>query len=89
MQSALEWYFTFDYDFVVKGPENSEMLETRSGTHQIPVLVTKENWCIADTTPMLSLLDAKLPAKRFYPQGIVGALAAVLEEYFDEWSARW
>jgi glutathione S-transferase len=58
-------------------------------SHQIPVLVTKENWCVADSTPMLTLLDAKLPHKRFYPKGIVGALAAVLEEYFDEWSARW
>ena len=65
------------------------MIESRSGTHQIPVLITPENWCIADSTPLLTLLDARMPQKRFYPDGLVGALTAGLEEYFDEWSARW
>ena len=65
------------------------MLEIRSGTHQIPVMITPENWCIADSTPMMAMLDGRLREPRFYPRGVVGALAAVLEEYFDEWSARW
>ena len=73
---------------MVKGPENTKTVEIRSGTHQIPVLITPENWCIADSTPMLTLLDARLPHPRYYPAGIVGALTAVLEEYFDEWSGK-
>ena len=44
---------------------------------------------IADSTPLLTLLDARLVEPRFYPAGGVGLLAALLEEYFDEWSARW
>jgi hypothetical protein len=91
MHAALQWYFSAEYQFVVKGvdAELASSIEARSGSHQLPVMITKENWCIADSTPMLGLLDSRLPVKRFYPDGLVGALSAVLEEYFDEWSARW
>ena len=89
MQAALQWYFPLDYTFVVKGADNTEEVEKRSGTHQLPAMLTPENWLIADSTPMLTLLDSRLPMRRFYPEGIVGCLAAVMEEYFDEWSARW
>jgi glutathione S-transferase len=89
MQAALQWYFPEDHTFVVKGAANREEIELRSGTHQVPVLITPENWCIADSTPLLTLLDARLPESRFYPAGGVGLLSALLEEYFDEWSARW
>jgi hypothetical protein len=80
MQAALQWYFCDEYEFVVKGASNTEMIELRSGTHQLPAMITPENWCIADSTPMLTLLDARLPKQRFYPRGIVGAIAAVMEE---------
>jgi glutathione S-transferase len=89
MQAAMEWYLKDEFDFKIKGAENTKILEARSGTHQIPVLVTPENWCIADSTPMLVLLDGRMAEPRFYPQGLVGSLTAVMEEYFDEWSARW
>ena len=89
MHAAMEWYLKDKFDFNIKGEENAEMLEIRSGTHQIPVMITPENWCIADSTPMMAMLDGRLREPRFYPRGVVGALAAVLEEYFDEWSARW
>jgi hypothetical protein len=62
----------------------------RAATHQIPVVRTPENWMLADSTPILQLLDSRLGSatQRFYPAGLNGALAAVLEEYFDEWFAR-
>ena len=92
MQAALTWYFPDEHTFVRKGmapgPPAKEV-EARSGTHQVPVMITPENWCIADSTPMLKLLDARMAEPRFYPAGGVGLLSALLEEYFDEWSARW
>ena len=79
MHAAFEWYLKDKFDFNAKGEENTEMLETRSGTHQIPVIITPENWCIADSTPMLALLDGRLREPRFYPKGLAGALSAVLK----------
>lgn len=35
-------------------------LTARAGTRQMPVLITPENWCIADTTPILALLDGRM-----------------------------
>lgn len=43
---------------------------------------------IADTTPLLELLDARFPARRLFPAGPQGVLVHLLEEYFDEWIAR-
>jgi glutathione S-transferase len=63
-------------------------LGQRAGTHQIPILVTPENWALADTTPILQLLDARVPARRLFPEGPLGVLVHVVEEILDEWVAR-
>ena len=71
------------YDMEVR-----EEVESRSGTHQVPVLHTPENWMIADTTPLIQMLDGRFPARRLFPAGAPGVLVHALEEYFDEWVAR-
>ena len=63
-------------------------IESRSGTHQVPVLHTPENWMIGDTTPIMHLLDERYPSRRMFPVGPAGVLVQALEEYFDEWVAR-
>jgi glutathione S-transferase len=71
--------------------ENSEQITLRSGTHQVPVLHTPENWMLGDTTPILKLLDGRFPSRAMFPIGsnsAAGALVHVLEEFFDEWIAR-
>ncbi len=72
----------------VKQPRNSDEIEKRSGTHQVPVLQTPENWMIGDTTPIIELLDARFPARRLFPEGPLGVLVHVVEEILDEWFAR-
>lgn len=69
------------------GPDNRETVE-RAATHQVPVLHTPENWVIADTTPILDLLDARHPRRRLFPEGPLGILVHVVEEVLDEWFAR-
>ena len=75
-----------------KKPSRDKKVEARAGTHQIPILETPERWMVADSTPILQLLNSRIntnhPLRKFYPDGIRGALAALLEEYFDEWFAR-
>ena len=75
-------------DFEVKSWRDNPLVEKRSGTHQIPVLHTPEDWMIADTTPLLRMLDARFPEREMFPAGELGVLVHVLEEYFDEWIAR-
>jgi glutathione S-transferase len=60
----------------------------RAATHQVPVLQTPENWVIADTTPLLDLLDGRFPSRRLVPEGPLGVLVHVVEEILDEWIAR-
>lgn len=52
------------------------------------MLRTPENWMIADTTPLLQLLDSRFPSRRLFPPGPLGILTHIVEEYFDEWIAR-
>lgn len=81
-------FYGLDYEIRAKDRHNRELIETRSGTHQVPVLETPENWMIADTTPILALLDARFPARRMFPEGPLGVLTHIVEEFFDEWVAR-
>lgn len=69
------------------GAERAE-LQLRAGTHQVPVLCTPENWVLADTTPIMRLLDSRYPRRRLFPDGPEGFLAHVLEDVLDEWVSR-
>jgi len=81
-------FYRAPYEIKRIRPENQSEIRTRSGTHQIPVLHTPENWMIADTTPLISLLDARYPQRRLFPSGAMGVLVQIVEDYFDEWIAR-
>lgn len=74
-------------DFELK-PKRDPSIEARSGTHQVPVLHTPEDWMIADTTPLMSLLDGRFPDRPMFPDAQLGVLVHVLEEHLDEWIAR-
>lgn len=85
--AAMKFYGA-PYEFRGKSPDVREMVESRSGTHQVPVLQTPENWMIGDTTPILSMLDERYPGRRMFPLGKQGVLVNMVEEFFDEWIAR-
>ncbi|MFN3197209.1 MAG: glutathione S-transferase family protein [Bradymonadia bacterium] len=87
LEAALIFYGA-EYDFVPKTSDNAWELQMRSGTHQIPLLHTPEHWMLADTTPIMQLLDTRYPARAMFPEGAVGVLAQILEEHFDEWIPR-
>ena len=87
LQAAMIFYGA-DFTFAEKRQNDSELIETRSGTHQVPVLHTPENWMIADTTPIMRMLDTRFPGREMFPPGPLGILTHILEEYFDEWIAR-
>lgn len=81
-------YYQAPWEFRPLTKENQNEICMRSGTHQIPVLHTPEDWMIADSTPLLHLLDARYPDRRMFPEGLAGVVVQILEEYFDEWIAR-
>lgn len=87
LMAALDFYGA-DWTYKDKTKDNERELRLRSGTHQVPVLHTPENWMIADTTPLLHMLDARFPERRMFPEGPLGLLTQIVEEYFDEWIAR-
>ena len=87
LEAALIFYKA-DFSQAAKTPANAAELETRSGTHQVPVLQTPENWMISDTTPIMSLLDGRFSQRQMFPNGELGVLVHVLEDHFDEWIAR-
>ena len=87
LEAALDWYGV-DYDFVHKTPDVAPEIEKRSGTRQVPVLVTPSGNYLADTTPTLWHLDARYPDRAMFPPGLTGALAQIVEEFLDEWLTR-
>lgn len=88
LEAALVFYGA-PFEFVLKrGRPDAEEIERRAGTHQVPVLLTPEGWMLADTTPIIDLLDQRFPDRRLFPEGPLGVLVQVVEEYLDEWVAR-
>ena len=87
LQAAFEFY-GLPHRVTPRGTGGDDDLGRRAGTHQIPILVTPENWALADTTPILQLLDGRVPVRRLFPEGPLGVLVHVVEEILDEWVAR-
>jgi glutathione S-transferase len=87
LEAAFDFYRA-PYDSERKGTRDGSDLETRAGTHQIPLLTTPENWVLADTTPIIALMDGRFPRRRLVPAGLPGLLVHVVEEILDEWVAR-
>ncbi len=87
LEAAMIFYGA-DHRVLAKNPANSELIELRAGTHQVPVLHTPENWMIADTTPLIRMLDGRFAERALFPADELGVLVHVLEEHFDEWIAR-
>jgi len=88
LEAALRFYgvpFAFRNKRV--SPDRLE-IEARAGTHQVPVLITPEGWVLADTTPIIDLLDGRFPARRLFPEGALGVLTHIVEDCLDEWVAR-
>ena len=81
-------FYGLDFEMRNKNRHDPANIERRSGTHQVPVLQTPENWMIGDTTPLMHLLDGRFPRRRMFPEGPIGVLVQIVEEYFDEWIAR-
>lgn len=87
LEAALDWY-GMPYEFLLKSPETTPALEKRSGTNQVPVLVTPQDECLADTTPIMWMLDERYPERALFPSGVAGAIVQIIEEYLDEWLTR-
>lgn len=87
LTAALTFYGA-SYQVQRKTPEYTEEIHVRSGTHQIPVLHTAENWMLADSTPIIQLLDGRFPDRAMFPIEELGFLVHLLESYCDEWLAR-
>ena len=87
LEAAFRFYRA-PFRMASKNAENRAEIEARSKTHQVPVLETPENWMIADTTPIIAMLDARFPSRRLVPTGPLGVLVHVVEEVLDEWFAR-
>lgn len=87
LEAAMIFYGA-PFEMLDKNEHDPQQIEARSGTHQVPVLLTLENWMIGDTTPLMRLLDDRFPARRMFPEGPLGVLVQVVEEFFDEWIAR-
>lgn len=87
LEAAMMWYGQ-PFHFLPKSMDLQQEIEHRSGTRQVPVLQTPEGWMIADTTPLMDLLDGRYPSRRMFPLGPLGVLVHVVEEWLDEWIPR-
>lgn len=87
LEAAMRWY-GLDFAFEAKTMAISKRIEEAAGTRQIPVLLDPDGDHKADTTPLMMMLDESIPERRMFPEGELGVLVHVIEEWFDEWVPR-
>jgi glutathione S-transferase len=88
LEAAFRFY---DAPFAFRAKELEDdvaAIERRAGTHQMPVLLTPENWMLSDTTPIMDTVDGRFPLRRLFPEGPLGVLVHLIEEHLDEWVSR-
>ena len=72
-------FYGLEFEMRNKNQSDPATIEARSGTHQIPVLQTPENWMVGDTTPITRMLDGRYPKRQMYPPGPRGVLVQVVD----------
>jgi glutathione S-transferase len=87
LEAAFRFYDA-PFAFRAKELEDVAAIERRAGTHQMPVLLTPENWMLGDTTPIIDTADGRFPLRRLFPDGPLGVLVHLIEEHLDEWVSR-
>ena len=60
LTAALDFYGA-QYRVEPRSPSANHELQVRANSHQIPLIHTPEDWLLADTTPILRLLDGRFP----------------------------
>ena len=79
----LPWRWQF------KTQERTPEIETRAGTHFIPVLQTPEGWMIHDTIAIGPMLSARYPLFSVIPATpLQRASCFILEDFFNHWLGR-
>lgn len=77
------------YRWLFKTHERRAELETRAGTHFIPLLQTPENWILNDTIALGSMLDQRFADNPVIPQTpLQRASCFILEDAFNHWLGR-
>jgi len=72
-----------------KTPELAKDIETRSGTHFIPALITPENWVIHDTIALGPMLHHRFKKTPVIPDSPAQqASCFILEDFFNHWLGR-
>ena len=79
----IPWYWHF------KTQERVEEIESRTGTHFIPALITPEKWMIHDTIALGPLLNSRFHEAPVIPETpLQRACCFILEDVFNHWLGR-
>ena len=55
----------------------------------VPLIVTPEDTGFQDSTPILEIMEGRVPHPSIHPRGVAGFVSALLEEFGDEWGNKW
>jgi len=75
--------------YLFKTEERKEALETKAGTHFIPLLITPDKWLLHDTIAIGPMLSQRFPERAVIPDTpLQRACCFILEDAFNHWLGR-
>lgn len=89
------WHLQGKFSYVPNATSTAlTNLQQRAAVHEIPTVAVSGRsstraWALSDSTPILQLLDSRLPAAKFYPgDAFTVCVVLLLEDFFDKWMAN-
>ncbi len=82
-------YQHIPYQWEIKSQKNTDLVNTRAGTHFIPVLKTPDGWIINDTISIGPLLHDRFKNCPVIPDSPMQRSSCfILEDFFNHWYPR-
>eukprot|EP00933_Yihiella_yeosuensis_P082986 TRINITY_DN97037_c0_g1_i1.p1 TRINITY_DN97037_c0_g1~~TRINITY_DN97037_c0_g1_i1.p1 ORF type:complete len:222 (+),score=42.85 TRINITY_DN97037_c0_g1_i1:33-698(+) len=82
-------YRRIPYRWITRGSADDKGLRDAPGPPLLPNLILEDGEAMADSTPILKRLEAKVNGRSIYPPHLgLNFLNLILEDYADEWTTK-
>jgi glutathione S-transferase len=76
------------HEWVPRGPDNEEDYRKIAKLPIVPTVATPDGQGMQDSTPIMEAWDKLYPEPSVHPDGALGFLSVLLEEFGDEWGNK-
>src|SRR6201994_4551105 len=78
-------YKAIPHQWILRNAASQAEYEKYAKLPIVPLVVTPDGAGIQDSTPIIDQMEKLFPEPSIHPEGAVGLISALIEEFGDEW----